>query len=1306
MPPLPMPTMNSGEGDVGSLLSSVAPLASSWHGAQTGVASAQQLQTNYSSQNAIQKVGSWLGSVGDTVGHLAATGAKDIGHTVVSAIDAPKNLGVGLYELGKSAVNNDKLNATINNVQEQSKNINNAYQDGKIDQDEYNAQMKNIMSQYNDITTRNQDNMKLITHGQKLAVSGDIGTVGDVFALATAGQSMTVSEAAEGGSSKLVDYLVGKAATDDAVVGSVANKVLQGGQILDGVLSKANQGLDNVVSWNGMFGDKTVADTAIEKETADATANVGESLEPVVKQVTDEAQANTGGVATNVQRMKSAAIGLIIKRPLIYNTAVGQVQDLYQDFSTGKYGDGAKEVGLLGLMTLAGGPVGAALKYGGKAASAVVGSVFAKPQFFDELSGYINTKNGPSDTKALVAAIQKHIAENPETATDDVKALNIMAATNLKASNGSVVGAAQRIIDWYASTPQDITTMSHEEVLDDLLKNGRAVRALQKAGDTGRLTGEAAQVYKEGRYALGRISASDRSGFAKIFKSADEQYALTDQGQRELSDAKPTTTAINGDIVNKETGEVVAPPTDEEIQSYASTFNVNWGQAKSDLINATEQGKVTEPVSDLEKPPSPGKIQARQSALMAYQEKYGTHTGFLNSRTFMNQTNAIITSKDDTGDMMKAFDSIKAQSEVKGVPADVEKDLNDYIMIAPQHLDAPYVHGNDVSAKIAAKSSTLSALNSREDAVGSQYFQKTSAGIPVLRNVGNALTRVGLSPNNADSSVYMVFNNNLRENLADITKDIKVEAPIGENRADAIVSKLENYMKQPKFVAGKAVPNTITDMRQLTNAEIKSVLGVSDADAKKIGGAINSAMLKVPLQLRGLGDRIVDYNYKYNPLATPYARIQSAGKFAWNPFFKAQQVVTSEMFSQAEAGGKLPAIPVWNKVVEMVFPGKTAELNNTVDLMEQYHIFDSSGQLEASESLGAQPTAALSGKMLKSEKLSMAGLVNTMASKAGMSTEDYISKNPNDIVDVIRGFTQYPKNGNFINSPLARTINVAFFPARYNLKVAGMAAKLLAKQNPLVQVAAIQGLFKMNDFLKSNEGLDWIQKNSAAIQIFQWVSPLYSLDYTFDILNQGVPHHMDQIGTYGSLGGLPFGIISQGLEAAGVINLSTPYVEPSTGQVIPSYIPKTALGDASAALQGIIGSIFTYPGATAGLPSKAGLLRSVANQFVLGSNSSSTVDANFNSVTPTNLTAQQDREAKVWSASNPQSSGNAAPNSVLANQYDGPMVPIVPPSVGQSAYDELLNRTAAPPKTSSTKLKKGQYIPYLAPGQTQLGQVS
>ena len=153
----------------------------------------------------------------------------------------------------------------------------------------------------------------LITHGAKLAVQGDIGSVGDLFALATAGESETLLQSLATGDSKVVSYLFGKAATDDGLAGTVSNGLLKGGQVVDGIMGKISGGLDKVVSWNNMFADKTVADTAVtdamDKEADQSTSNIGESLEGEVQKVAVQAQDNAGSVTLPADEVCSCRFG-------------------------------------------------------------------------------------------------------------------------------------------------------------------------------------------------------------------------------------------------------------------------------------------------------------------------------------------------------------------------------------------------------------------------------------------------------------------------------------------------------------------------------------------------------------------------------------------------------------------------------------------------------------------------------------------------------------------------------------------------------------------------------------------------------------------------------------------------------------------------------------------------------------------------------------------------------------------------------------------------------------------------------------
>jgi hypothetical protein len=231
--------------------------------------------------------------------------------------------------------------------------------------------------------------------------------------------------------------------------------------------------------------------------------------------------------------------------------------------------------------------------------------------------------------------------------------------------------------------------------------------------------------------------------------------------------------------------------------------------------------------------------------------------------------------------------------------------------------------------------------------------------------------------------------------------------------------------------------------------------------------------------------------------------------------------------------------------------------------------------------------------LLKTQKRDLAGLALDIAEKKGITVEQMVRDHPEELGDALRVIVQYPSKG-ILNSPLARTLNLAFFPMRYNLKVAGLVAKEVSKLPPTVQTAFIHSMFKMSDWMKSPEGIQWQSDNADAIQVFSYFTPIQNVESVLNLLH-GKP---DSVGSLGLLGGLPFGFISQILDAEGVIHLNTPYVDPKTGTVLPDHIPQTTKARAAVALQGLINTMFSYPGRILGLPGKSQFIRNEVNMFL------------------------------------------------------------------------------------------------------------
>jgi hypothetical protein len=500
-------------------------------------------------------------------------------------------------------------------------------------------------------------------------------------------------------------------------------------------------------------------------------------------------------------------------------------------------------------------------------------------------------------------------------------------------------------------------------------------------------------------------------------------------------------------------------------------------------------------------------------------------------------------------------------------------------------------------------------------------FDAATAPQPTLAHLAGFLNSAGLSPQANQQKAFQALSSGVAKSLDNLKVSGELGLHMGGNETtggQVIMSKLEAYitnlepstfLRTATLTFGKARP-AITDIRQLTTKEIRTALNtgnggrlITEAEAKEIAKAINQGYLNTPLELRGLGDKVIDYLYKYNPAQKYYSRAQSALRYSYNPFFQAQEGFETAFFSGLSGGNKITST-----VDHHLLWGKTKqELDVTVGQLEQARVFGGTGTAEGllSSSLGGEAAqdlviGRLTANITRGQKRDLAGLAQDIAARQGMTVQQMLDTHPEQLADALRIIVQYPREG-VLASPLARTLNIAFFPMRYNAKVTIMAAKILAKQPPAVQFALTHSLLNFKDWLQSDEGIRWRAQNNDAIQVFNWISPLNNINGALNTLKYfektATGGKSDGIASLGQLGGLPFGVITQVLDSMGWISLNAPYVEPTSGDVLPDYIPNTTRAQAATAIVDLLGSIFTYPGRTLGLPGKQATLRNAVDGF-------------------------------------------------------------------------------------------------------------
>lgn len=545
-----------------------------------------------------------------------------------------------------------------------------------------------------------------------------------------------------------------------------------------------------------------------------------------------------------------------------------------------------------------------------------------------------------------------------------------------------------------------------------------------------------------------------------------------------------------------------------------------------------------------------------------------------------------------------------------------------------------------------------------------------------LQYLSNVLSQSGLSPEATKEVAYRKLSEAVvsKLNELDVAKNLGFKTGIGDDTISGgkvIITKLAQWLdnKKPNKVLNLAVANrapgpATTDLRQMTKADISEALGITRDQAGKVSSAIIDGYTKVPLEYRGLGDAVVDQLYKINPLHKYYSRIQSAFRYTYNPFFRIQERTETKMLTHAQAGNL-----IWNKSKE--------ELNIGAKLLDESGIFRTGLSGEAAQDL---VLGRVTANITQAQKRDLAGLAMSMAKSKGMTLDEMLLNSKDEVADALRVIVQYPNKG-VLNSSLARTMNIAFFPIRYNLKVTKLAAEILSKEPPTVQLAVLNSLFNMKDWLKSDEGIKWQSQHTDALQVLQWLTPVNSIAYGMKVLTGSV----DSIGDLGSLGGLPLGVITQILDSEGLINLNTPYVNPKTGDVMPKYIPQTTKAMAATAIQDLIGSMFTYPGRILGLPGKQQSINGAVQQFT---------DVNgrdFDKRLQTDrLTPLQQQWVKVLKGDTSPEAVDKLYNSPAQDKFnwytipplDLPVKPLVTPQ------PKMEQRTGLPSKASTKKSKQ------------------
>lgn len=1114
-------------------------------------------------------LGSWAGNVakqtGDVVGgFLMKTGEYTV-NTPRYAYDGVKPF---LNTVAKTVTGN--LNADNKNIESQRLQLDQqldsftqAYKSGKMSKANYTAALK----QYGEANTALSKGSKELEQQLDKETRDSM-----VSAATTAATVLAAGKLQLGASSKIANPLL-RSTTSAGVRNNVKNDVLQvilkqNGTKLEQAVTKI-PAVRDLVYRNMLYLGKREGQKLAGETAAQYVAREGKQL----------------------------AIGMLLKRPILYETNITGAQEVLDKVLEGNYGDAVKQSAWLSTQMLSGGPLGATARSVGWLKGHSQKLTFGQGSFVDEISKQIG--NGKSTQIAEYLNTLKAAGKEDEYKWAE-RIFRRMQGVNMHMADNDAQRAANMVLQhWeaYGIPLNGVTPKRAAELFDNWEKADDLKNVFIKAGRFPDVhPGEA------GRYVVVRWDREAKDGLAyQIKEIGDNPQSLAEMLQAwRLS---PGNAAGQNEILTNKIDEI---------------FNT------------------------------------------AFKERPNGGAADLIAERIKQLSAASITTKD--------------------VPKELRNQLSKlgFTIAIPSKTAKQFGKTTPAMAYEETPRLVTAAQNGNKE-----IFDIANEPQPQLNFLAGLLEKMGISPIETNAAANRALSQQVVANLdelGDVAPKLGLSFRPGSDTVSGgqvILSRLQRFVERMKpnqlgelFVANRAIGPAVTDIRQLTNAEVMQALNIDKATAKAVQRVIVDAYSKVPMEYRGLGPKIVDNLYKLNPTGhlsyRGYSRAQSALRYTYNPFFRVQESVETAALSRAQARTGL-----WLKSKD--------ELDAGARILDESGIFTTGMSGEAAQDL---VLGRITANLTQGQKRNLAGLGMAMAKSRGVSLEEMVQKYPDEVGDALRVIVQYPNKG-VLNSSLARTLNVAFFPMRYNLKVTKLAAEILSREAPSTQLAVINSLFNMRDWFKSDEGIVWQSEHADAIKVFNWITPINSIEYGLERLTR----RPDSFGEMGSLGGLPLGVITQMLDSQGIITINNPYVDTKTGDVLPKYIPETTKARAATAMGDLLNSMFTYPGRTLGLPGKNATINKVVRTFI------ATNGKDFEKQLRTeDLTPLQQNWVRVLKGDTSEEAIDALYNSAAPGQFNWYTLPPLnlPMRERTEQLQKIEKRTGLPTKASQKKAKKAK----------------
>lgn len=386
--------------------------------------------------------------------------------------------------------------------------------------------------------------------------------------------------------------------------------------------------------------------------------------------------------------------------------------------------------------------------------------------------------------------------------------------------------------------------------------------------------------------------------------------------------------------------------------------------------------------------------------------------------------------------------------------------------------------------------------------------------------------------------------------------------------------------------------------------------------ARDIQRISNAALREVPTSIIGMADKVINYikttdkgfGHYLTKWYDPYLKVAYKFRYDLSPFFAAQQWLETKInaallmkdVSMLPGAQKVAknALGKWTigKLVNKLesTKGYLPKIIGEPNVAEQVMVRDevlgtlSKTMLDytsspdiinitsaAKKSIGGLAGEAAFQRSVQSRNfwfaitgessVRIATQVNkALAEKFGMTIEqalDYtmtegtkVYKNP-QLLKIMREVTQdvfHYKEG-FLTSPLIKTLNVVWFPFRFQAKTLQLAGSWLGSLSPVNRAAIVNNWVHFANWAGTDEGIEWRRTNKNLFyQILNYSLAYGQIGQSIEAVTKGRIFG----GNTGLIGGVPFGFLVNIARELAYLPSDTDQYDPKTGREFKKEIPR------------------------------------------------------------------------------------------------------------------------------------------------------